>query len=82
MTERVKFCHFGEAQIKGTPQIGVYPEKFNIFFWPKFFFCEFLHMYGSQEKNLGQKVNVNFFSRTDFLRNDQNLQQNCKKWKT
>ena len=37
VTKHVKFCHFGESQIKGTPQIGVYPEKFNIGFLAQFF---------------------------------------------
>ena len=37
VTERVKFCHFGESQIKGTPQIGVYPKKFNIGFLAQIF---------------------------------------------
>ena len=41
VTKRVKFCHFGESQIKGTPQIGVYPEKFNIGFLAQFFFGSF-----------------------------------------
>ena len=33
-----KYIFGFESQIKGTPQIGVYPEKFNIVFLARIFF--------------------------------------------
>ena len=54
MTERVKFYHFGESQIKGTPQIGVYPEKFNIGFLAQFFLGVPTHVW-KPGKKLGPK---------------------------
>ena len=56
-----KYIFGFESQIKGTPQIGVYPEKFNIDFlaqiYPGFYMCT-----GTPPKSLGEKPNVKFFT--------------------
>ena len=57
-------CYFGhiwESHERHGPKVQVYREKFNIVFLPKLS-GEFLYMYGSQEKILGQKVDVKFFT--------------------
>jgi len=59
-TKRVKFCHFGESQIKGTPQIGVYPEKFNIGFLAQIFLGSFYTCREARKKNWSKKSMLNF----------------------
>ena len=60
VTKCVKFCHFGESQIKGTPQIGVYPEKFNIGFLAQIFLASFFTCREARKKNWSKKSMLNF----------------------
>ena len=60
VTKRVKFCHFGESQIKGTPQIGVYPEKFNIGFLAQIFFGSSYTCMEARKKIWAKKSMLNF----------------------
>ena len=62
IAENWRVFHFGQhVTIKGTPQIGVYPEKFNIGFLAQFFLGS-SYTCMAVKKKLGQKVNVKFFT--------------------